>query len=632
MAKEPDDRLLAAAADRIAAAEPPSSPLAGKPLPAGAVMACVSLALCLLLYGWTADFPMTFDDSIYLEENAFFLNSKAFAYLADFRNFAQAPARSGMDPDLTANMLLRPFAYATFYWNHSFDGFEPRWFRVTNIAIHALNGWLVFALISRLGNATARSTALDPSSVRFIAVTSSLLFLTHPLATESVTYIVQRFSSLVAMFMLSSLLLHFAGLESHGKRRLCLQAGSVLTALLGMLTKEIAVTVPLLAVALDRLVIGTRWQDAARRALPLLACLPVVPGLVIAVSLNQSAGGWSVGQSLNLVNSRDQPWTHGQYIFTQCTVLVDYLRLIVWPSGQNLHPQPPVHDSLAEGPVWRSIALLAGVLTTAAWLRSCPAMRAHGRILFAFVVWFFITIAVSSSIIPLPDMMAEHRTYVPSIGLLTASACLLDRVRLLGRGLAASLPASAAVIGLSAATCLRNETWRSEVSLWKDTVAKSPRRTGAWNNLGVAYAEAGQTAMAEATFRKSLEIEPTDYAALNNLAVILLREQRWRDCHAVLEDLFAAHPAALANRELIYYEGLALVGMGRNEEGARVMERILFENPDHFLASKYLGIALLQLRQFHRARAYLEHAGKMEPDDPDITRALSVLATALAQP
>jgi hypothetical protein len=221
-------------------------------------MAMLIAMLCAGLYGRTADFPMTYDDCAYMKDNPLFLQSGAFSYLASFRDFALWPLKAGLDADLAANMLLRPLAYATLHGNHALDGFEPRWFRVVNIVIHALNGLLIFGVLRRL------------RAAMFIAVVSALLFTVHPLAVESVTYIVQRFTSLGTLWVLLCLWFYLGSLSAEGRSRHWLRGAAVVAALAGMLTKEDAVVVPLLAVGLDWLVLGTRLRTALWRALPLL--------------------------------------------------------------------------------------------------------------------------------------------------------------------------------------------------------------------------------------------------------------------------------------------------------------------------------------------------------------------------
>ncbi len=595
-------------------------------------MALACGVLCAGLYGWTADFPMTFDDCYYMKDNPFFVKTTAFAYLADFRGFAEWPVKLGTEPDLTANMLLRPLAYATFYGNHALDGFEPRWFRVVNIAVHAANGWLILVLLMKLGRTLEARGLMSAASTRFIAVSSALVFLAHPLAVESVTYIVQRFTSMGAFWVLLCLVLYFKAAEAEGWRRHGLKAGAVVAALAGMLTKEDVVVVPLLAVGLDWLVVGTRLRTTLWRAVPLLITLPVVPVMVMAVSAAQNGGEWNLAQALQIVNLREKPWGHGQYVITQWTVIVEYLWMIVWPSGQNLYPQWPVYQSATELPVLRAAALLVGLLGVAWWLRGRRWMGGQGRMVFAFVLWFFGTVSVSSGLVPLPDMMAEHRSYLPSIGVLVALVCVVDRLRQLPGILPGPLVTGVAVFALSLVTCLRNEVWRTDVTLWEDTVAKSPAQYGAWNNLGAAYAEAGDFEAAEKAFRKSLEIEPRYYSSRSNLSAILARLNRWQECHEVTKELMESHPKACQDLNLLLNGGVSLAGMGRFEESAQMLEQVVHQKPDHFIANKVLGLVHNDQRHPRRARLYLSRADALQPGDPVVSRLLASLDGGPAQP
>ncbi|HEY1050428.1 MAG TPA: hypothetical protein VGE39_11755, partial [Prosthecobacter sp.] len=247
-----------------------------------AVVAALLMALCAGLYGWTADFPMVFDDHMYMKDNMFFRDSASFSYPAHFTEFVSRPAKLGIDPDLAVNFVLRPVAYASLHLNYLMDGFRPRWFRVVNIIIHAATALLIYALLRLLLKRSPHAGALSKGSAFFIPLTAAALFAAHPLATESVTYIIQRFTSLSALFYLLTLWLYFLSLQGSSRAgRVVLRVVAVAVLLAGMLTKECTFTAPLVAVMLDILVLGTRWRTAARRAWPLLLCLPLIPALVL---------------------------------------------------------------------------------------------------------------------------------------------------------------------------------------------------------------------------------------------------------------------------------------------------------------------------------------------------------------
>jgi len=124
-----------------------------------------SLRPAVRLNGWTLNFPMVFDDHLYLKNNPLVKDAASFKYAADFQNFATWPARHGMEPDLATNFVLRPVAYATFYVNYVLDGFNPKGWRLVNIFVHVANAWPVYALRRRSRSSQAGGQSLRRSSV-----------------------------------------------------------------------------------------------------------------------------------------------------------------------------------------------------------------------------------------------------------------------------------------------------------------------------------------------------------------------------------------------------------------------------------------------------------------------------------
>lgn len=442
-----------------------------------ALVALALAALCAALYAWTADFPMAFDDHTYLKDNTLFQDTASFGYPARFTEFVRLPLLSNSDPDLSVNFVLRPVAYASFHLNYLLDQFEPRWFRAVNIVIHALNSLLIYALLRLL----LKNQEPRPRSALFIPAAAAFLFAAHPLATESVTYIVQRFTSLSTLFFLLTLWCHFNSLGSTKKWNARLwTVATVLAVLAGMLSKECVFTAPLMAVLLDHLVLGTRLRAALRRGWPLLMCLPLIPVQVLMTSAALQGDSFSLANAFNIVNSRDAPLSHWHYLVTQVTVLAAYLRRIIWPSDLNIDPEWPLHRSLLEQPVILCGLLLLALLAGSwLWWRR-RSDDARSRLMFVFVLWFFITISTSSGLVPLPDLMADHRSYLPSIGIFVLIACLLDCIRKSSWRPAQSLVSGLLAVWVAAlawSTCLRNEVWRTRESLWETPWPKVPTNT-----------------------------------------------------------------------------------------------------------------------------------------------------------
>ncbi|MEZ5384634.1 MAG: tetratricopeptide repeat protein [Prosthecobacter sp.] len=597
------------------------------------VMALALLALCAGLYSWTADFPMAFDDHTYLRDNPVFARPGSFGYLSNFTEFANLPAKLGSDPDYAVNFILRPVSYATFYWNYLFDGYAPRWFRVTNMVIHWLNALLIYGLVLTVLRRSVEENKLGSSSRVFIASAAAFLFAAHPLATESVTYIIQRFTSMVLLFSLLSLWLYFLSLSVVGRSRVwLLRGGAVVSLLVAMQTKENAFMVPFLAVMIDWLVRGSGFKKACVSAVPLLLCAPLIPLLVVLTAAAHS-GGLDLDASLNIVNSRDEPLSHWHYLVTQITVVAHYLRLLIWPTGLNLDPEWPKYESLWEGPVLLSISSLLVLLTALGWLFWKRRDDVRFRAAFVFTLWFFITVSVSSGLVPLPDMMAEHRSYMPSVGIFILAACLLDRLRMaaLWRGLSARVMPVFVVLAVGAlswATCARNEVWRTNESLWKDTVAKSPGKYRTWGNLGTAYSRTGREEKAVDCYRKALEIEPRFQNGLLNLSNSLLRLNRPKESLNTTLKLIKVDESAANKVPVAFTLGLGFAGVGRYDEAVSIFRQILASVPDDPMAHKALGIVYQQTGLPHRAIDHYRQALRLLPGDEELR---TMVASAQAE-
>jgi len=259
-------------------ASPPTAPT-GQPWPSGARFSALAvaliLALGLLLYGYTLHFPFVFDDCIYLVDNPLMRDLRSFIWRGDFTAFANYSKHLGLDPDLSTNMILRPVTYFSFYLNYLADGMNPRGFRAVNIAIHCGNTLLLFFTLAQVLRTSRKRGELLPGSARFIALSAALLFLVHPLQIESVTYVVQRFTSLGTLFYLATVLTFLrANHAEDGRAARRWRVLSVGSLVVGMLSKEILFTAPFMLLLLDWLVMGTPLKTAGRRISAVSRCSP----------------------------------------------------------------------------------------------------------------------------------------------------------------------------------------------------------------------------------------------------------------------------------------------------------------------------------------------------------------------
>lgn len=556
--------------------------------------------LVLTVYSNTLDAPFHFDDANNIVYNP---------WIKDLRNF--------IDPDIiNRHFQTRYIGSLTFALNYSLHGFDVKGYHLVNILIHLLNALLLYWLVKLVFStpffsAPGGGPAFSDGSRSFIAFLSALFFAVHPLQTQAVTYIVQRFTSLATLFYLLSLLLYIKWRESKERRTgwsaagILLYAGSFLSAVLAVKTKEIAFTLPVVLVLCEALFFGGK---VAKRALFLAPFFLVI--LLIPLSLAGADGslafmnGISMNeQAVNLSGDRSSI-ARGDYLFTQFRVIVTYIRLLVLPAGQNVDHDPPVFTSFFDPEVLLSFLFLASIVLAGAYLfrlsgRPERKDRSWLRLVSFGIFWFFITLAPESSVVPILDVMFEHRVYLPSIGFFTACAAAIGAGRERWGGRAAYAEKAivsavlAAALALSGAAYARNEVWRDDVSLWRNAAEGSPNKARVRANLGVAYAKEGRTGEAIREFETALELAPHLVETHYDLGVAYTAQGRIDEAVKEYQEAIRLLPGhARAHNNL----ALAYIDLGRTDDAVREFQTLLRISPNEYpLAQKF--IELLQKKK-----------------------------------
>ncbi len=487
---------------------------------------CVCLLLGVLgtvLFRGSLDYPMVFDDEIYLRENPIFKDAQNFkAIFYNFKGVATMASKLGIEGDVSTNFLMRPLTYLSFHWNYRLGALNPWGFRFVNIAIHSANALLVWYLAHLLVLKSGALQAAVPRARHLIPSLSCLLFFVHPLQIESVIYIIQRATSLCTLFYLCALIAHIeATTRSSGLWR----TASVLCALGAMFSKETGVTVPVLAVALDVAAFQTPLRQACWRARSLLVLLPILPLLLAAVSYAQT-GALTGGSVVNIASNSADPAYGVHYALTQPSVWLRYLGLLAWPVGLNIDPDVALVKNLTDVRFWGASLSLVFLFGAAAWSYTQPLRRATNGAIFVGALWFALTLLPDSSLVPLPDCMAEHRTYLSSVGFCLVAATLVCSIPF-SQGVVVAI-AVVMTLSLSATTFARSKVWASTLRLWRDACDKKPLKARPWLNLGAAYFEAGKLEASEDAFIQSIQVAPSVPAFANLACVNLHRNQPQR--------------------------------------------------------------------------------------------------------
>src|SRR5215472_4657957 len=406
----------------------------------------------------------------------------------------------------------RPLLRVSLWINYAWGGVEVRGYHVLNLMLHILAAWTLWGLARRLlESPSLRDRYGKPAWGLALAI--ALLWTVHPLQTESVTYVVQRTEVLAGWFYLLTLYSVARSASAAGWRVSAWSVAAVVSCLLGMASKEMVATAPLLALALDRVFYAPSWRRLWQLRWGLyaaLACTWIFQAmlLVMASSVRNEATGIAFGMH----------WW--EYALTQSYYLCRYLALSVWPNALTLDYGTYLARTVGEVAPYAAVVLLLLVLTCVALWRNPP--------MGFCCLWFFLILAPTSSVVPiLGQTGAEHLMYLPLAGLIglgvVGGYALWRRA---WRGLPERLQVGSLLVllavgvtALGARTVARNEEYRSEVSIWQTVVERWPINPRAYHTLGISLADAGRTSEAIAQYEAALRLKP-DYAqAHNNLGI-----------------------------------------------------------------------------------------------------------------
>ena len=471
---------------------------------------------------------------------------------------------SAMLDAIHGKRVLTDFTFSINYWA---AGPNPFSFHVANLAIHLVTTLLVFFF-------TRKVLTLSGHVGRdFLALAVTAVFALHPLQTQAVIYVSQRAESLASGLYLGALLLLLrAEKRGHCPTGVAFYAFSFALFALGLSAKLIVATLPIAYLLLGLLPGPHGLLGRPARRLGLAA-----PFLAYALATSVLAVADLKGEDAGFLIPFMPP---GRYFLTQCHVLATYLRLLFWPAGQNLDWDFPLAHGLTDPAVLGSgfflVVLLvgAGILFVRCRSRGDSA-GATGRLAAFGVAWFFLLLAPTSSVVPLADVLMEHRLYLASWGIFLAAAVLASslverRVRP-GRPVVLAAVLVCLCAGLASASCLRVNLWRSKLALWSDCVAKSPHKARAHLGLGNGYRQAGDVQRAAEEFRDALDLAKED--------------PRW------------------LRQEIRGKLASALLVLGRTEEAIVAVQAGLTEQPKDATLLGLLAMAQLQQRNFAAAEA-----------------------------
>lgn len=424
---------------------------------------------------------------------------------------------------------LRPLTKLSYALNYAVGQLEPRGYHLVNLWFHLFTALGVFYLAAKI----------LPNPAPFW---TALLFTVHPMQTETVTYIAARSNVMMAFFYLSGLIAAVRALSlwrSAGHKRskaLAWFALALICYAAAVASKEAAVTLPLAVAVYDLYFLqGTRERRPRGRML-FYAGLCLLAIGILSLFFLHSRYVDLFRKILDILAARSSS-TH---ILTQPVILASLLRRFFIPVDLNIDFDFQLVSTLNVEAVFAfSLLLLFGVLMFFLFRRLPVAS-------FAFA-WFFVTL-LPHILLPRTDFLNERHLYLPSVGMIMGLTCLIFQLKAKTAG---NLVLGLISLLLAVGTIQRNSVYADEVTLWQDTVAKSPNKARPRNNLGYTYLKRGDPEKAALEFKRALELNPALTKASLNLGYLYLLQGDVENSRKVYSKALAYDPASAALRKAL---------------------------------------------------------------------------------
>lgn len=489
------------------------------------VMLLLLAAFILYRKALGQDFLGNWDDHIYVTANP------------DIMGFTHENIWHAFSREYFGNYA--PLHIMSYILDYALWGFNAFGYKLTNILLHALNSVLYYALLARI------------TSRRRFALAAAAVFLCHPVQVETVVWISQR-KNLLAMFF--SLLSFLTYLSWKDDRRFTLYMVSLTAFALALLSKSVAVVLPLILICFDLCFREreTLWR-LVRDKLPYIGLAAVFS--IITLYTQESSGRTGYLSGLPLIT-----------LINMLPTFSRYLILLLFPAQLSIIYNDPIKTALDTEVVLS--ALLVATLTVS-WVY----LYRRNRGLFFWCSLIPIGLLPVSNIIPLVTLMNDRYLYFPMLGFAAIVAHLLilePGVRPLRQLVSLRLVFFSVLLALSAVTWKRIDVWQDSETLWSDAVIKSRDgfRYGPDDNfiagaygeslhiLGYQAEQCGNIQAARNYYLKALAWDPLSWIALNNLAGIYVKQGKaiqGRSLLIRLTENYSRDDNGFSNMGVIYY-------------------------------------------------------------------------------
>jgi tetratricopeptide (TPR) repeat protein len=559
--------------------------------------------------------------------------------------------------------FYRPVACISLALNWFFGQSNVLGYHIVNFFIHCWVAWFLFLAIKTLFFTPRLFKRYPPDQIVFISATAALIWALNPIHTQAVTYIVQRMTSLAAMFSVLAILCYLkARLSGDTTIRTTFLVCAVISYLLAIFSKENAVIIILTLPIFEILF----FQRTLSRHLLYKMAGGIITGLIISIIAGFALRPELFDFILNFYSNR--PFTLSERLLTEQRIVLHYLSQLFFPAPGRLSVE---HDVILSTSVITPWTTLAAILINGLLILFAVRFNRKEPLLSLAILFYYICHLIESTVVPL-ELVFEHRNYLPSLFLFIPVAQLFQRgiTKLQQDRLAATSIVGLVVIIFTVmgyATYERNKAWRTEESLWQDTMKKAPnsarplavlalklawgpnpseakyrkaleliersismqmRRTGLiphqLGNMASIYSKLGEHNKAIAYYKRALAFGPTDESIRYNFCKTLIMTGNFSQAKDELNIILGK---GLIHVDYFNMLGFIYLWTGQPENALPTIQKALHYasgRPDILLT---IGKCYSLLGSYNKAKWYLSRARKNGRDDTIVS--LCIIENAL---
>jgi tetratricopeptide (TPR) repeat protein len=499
--------------------------------------------------------------------------------------------------------------YFTLSINYALHDTAVEGYRAVNVAIHIFNGFLLFLILKHLFSLDYFKRTYPGKFKNLISLACSLIFVSHPVQVNAVTYIVQRTASLAAMFYLLAILFF---IKFRIKDKFWYFLLTLFFTIIAMFTKENTITIPFMLALIEFLFFlndgKTSWAKRLLFLFILFLTVPIIPGtnlLLKGYSQSDPSVAFKASTSMDRMH----------YFYTELNVIIKYIKQLFIPNNLNFDYS---NDFPVSKTIWDNYSYISFLILCMIGFYALINVRRNKLISFG-ILWFFIGLAVESSFISIKDVYFEHRLYFPLAGFIIFITGFIFRKHtrdmktyIIKKPFLMYITAVLFMVILySGITLQRNYIFSDGIRLWSDVAKKAPGSDRAHSVLATNYLDNYEMNdsknvlmldFAEMEFKKAIDIYYYNSTAHCNLAKVYLLKGEYEKCIDESNKTNRIEKSEYAYHNL----GMAYKNLGKTDESIKAfLEGYKLDNKSTFIL-KALGNTYYEIKDYKNAAFYYE--------------------------